>query len=121
MNYTAINLASRFEKFTDTWSPRIVAEMNDYQIKLVRLEGEFVWHSHEHTDETFIVLEGSLTIEFRDGCVQLQTGEMFVVPKDVEHRPVAETMCKIMIIEPRGVTNTGTADGSLTAPNDIWI
>ena len=107
--------------FSEQWSPRVIAEMNDYQFKLGKLEGEFVWHSHEDTDETFIVIEGEMTIEFRDGRVDLKAGEMFVVPKGVEHKPVALKECKVMVIEPRGVVNTGEAGGDLTADNDVWI
>ena len=108
--------------FDDYWSPKVVAEMNDYQFKVAKLSGEFVWHSHKHTDETFIVLRGALTIEFRDGQVALSEGEMFVVPKGVEHKPVAEKPVDVMLIEPRGVVNTGdAADCDKTADNDVWI
>ncbi len=103
------------------WSPRVVAEMNDYQFKLVKLEGEFVWHDHRDTDETFIVLEGSMQIEFRDGVVELGPGEMYVVPAGVEHKPYSEQGASVLLIEPRGVVNTGEAGGSLTAENDRWI
>jgi mannose-6-phosphate isomerase-like protein (cupin superfamily) len=95
--------------------------MNDYQFKLARLKGEFVWHAHADTDETFIVLDGELTIEFRDGEVRLGAGEMVVVPKGMEHRPVAAEECRVLLVEPRGVVNTGEAGGAYTAPNDAWI
>ncbi|MGB1010325.1 MAG: cupin domain-containing protein [Thiolinea sp.] len=95
--------------------------MNDYQFKLVKVQGEFVWHDHQDTDEVFIVMSGSLDIEFRDGKVTLNAGEMYVVPKGVEHRPVAVDECQIMIVEPKGVVNTGDAEGELTADNDVWI
>jgi mannose-6-phosphate isomerase-like protein (cupin superfamily) len=95
--------------------------MNDYQFKLAKLHGEFVWHSHEETDEVFIVLDGALSIELRDRTVELATGEMFVVPKGVEHRPVALQECAVMLVEPRGVVNTGVAGGAYTAENDVWI
>ena len=96
--------------------------MNDYQFKLVRAEGDFVWHSHEDTDETFLVIEGELHIDFRDGRVTLRPGEMFVVPKGKEHKPFAASECKLMLIEPVGVVNTGDAsEGTRTAPNDVWI
>lgn len=121
MEYAAINLHERLGRFTQRWSPRVVAEMNDYQFKLVRMEGEFVWHSHADTDEVFILLEGELMIEFRDGAVRLGAGEMFVVPRGVEHRPVARSECKAMLVEPRGVVNTGEAGGALTANNDVWV
>ena len=116
-----INLSKKFEKFSDHWAPKVIAEMNDYQFKLAKVEGEFVWHIHEGTDETFNILDGELTIEFRDRTLTLSKGEMIVIPKGVEHKPAAETECRIMIIEPKGITNTGDAGGSLTAENDVWI
>ena len=117
----AINLRDKFALFSEHWSPRVVAEMNDYQFKLAKLQGEFVWHAHADTDEVFIVLDGELTLQFRDREVSLATGEMFVVPKGVEHRPVAANECCVMLVEPRGVVNTGDAGGAYTAPNDVWI
>ncbi len=95
--------------------------MNDYQFKLVKVEGEFVWHDHPQTDEVFIVIEGTLIIEFRDGQVCLEAGEMFVIEQGVEHKPNAETECKIMIIEPKGIINTGAEGSALTADNKVWI
>ena len=89
MSYEAINLPRKFSLFDEQWKPKVVAEMNDYQFKVVKLEGDFVWHDHKDTDETFIVVEGKLRIEFRDGAVDLSAGEMFVVPKGVEHKPFA--------------------------------
>ncbi|MFN3236991.1 MAG: cupin domain-containing protein [Pseudomonadales bacterium] len=121
MNFDAINFQNKFTKFSDHWSPRVIAEMNDYQFKLVKVAGEFVWHNHPDTDEVFIVMEGALDIEFRDGVVHLNQGEMFVVPKGVEHKPVAEHECRIMIIEPKGVVNTGDSESDLTADNDVWV
>jgi mannose-6-phosphate isomerase-like protein (cupin superfamily) len=121
MKHSAINLSEKLQKFSDHWSPRVIAEMNDYQFKLVRILGEFVWHQHDHTDEVFIVLEGQMAIEFRDGQVDLSAGEMYVVPKGIEHRPIAHGECKIMLVEPRGVVNTGEAGGAYTAQNDVWI
>ncbi len=121
MERAAINLADKFSRFAEHWSPRVVAEMNDYQFKLPKLSGEFVWHRHADTDEVFIVLDGALRIEFRDGHVDLAAGEMFVVPRDTEHRPVAQGECRVMLVEPRGVVNTGEAGGDLTAANDVWI
>ena len=121
MAYRPISLEEKFSKFSDHWSPRVIAEMNDYQFKLVKVRGEFVWHDHPDTDEVFFVLEGSLDIEFRDGKVTLGPGEMFVVPKGQEHRPVAKEECKLMLIEPRGVVNTGDAASELTADNDVWV
>ncbi|WNC72858.1 cupin domain-containing protein [Thalassotalea psychrophila] len=116
-----INFKDKFTKFTEHWSPRVIAQMNDYQFKLAKVEGEFVWHKHNDTDEVFIVIEGLLHIEFRDGTVTLESGEMFVIPKGVEHKPFAKSECKIMLIEPQGVVNTGTTDSELTAQNDVWI
>jgi mannose-6-phosphate isomerase-like protein (cupin superfamily) len=121
MKFDAINFKDKFSKFTEHWSPRVVAEMNDYQFKLVKVAGEFVWHDHPDTDEVFIVIEGTLDIEFRDGVVSLNSGEMFVIPKGVEHKPIANSECKIMIVEPKGVVNTGASNSELTAQDDVWI
>ena len=119
--YKALNFEEKFSIFTEHWFPRVIAEMNDYQLKLVKVQGEFVWHKHPETDEVFIVINGVLSIEFRDGKVTLKSGEMFVIPKGVEHRPVAKKECKMMLIEPKGVVNTGDTGGQLTAENDAWI
>jgi mannose-6-phosphate isomerase-like protein (cupin superfamily) len=116
-----INLAAKLALFTETWSPRVVAEMNDYQFKLVKLAGEFVWHRHDDTDEVFLVLAGEMEIGFRDRAVVLRAGEMFVVPRGVEHITRARGECHAMLVEPRGVVNTGDAGGPLTAPSDVWI
>ena len=116
-----INFEEKLSKFSDFWSPKVIAEMNDYQFKLVKIQGEFVWHNHDHTDEVFIVLEGNMNIEFEDKKIHLKEGEMYVVPKGIIHKPYAESECKIMIIEPRGVVNTGEIKGDLTASNDVWI
>jgi len=121
MKHTPINFADKFEKINAPWQPRVVAEMNDYQFKLVRLEGDFVWHQHADTDETFIVLEGELRIDFRDHCVHLKAGEMVVVPRGVEHKPFAAGAVKALLIEPRGVVNTGAEGGERTAHNDVWV
>ncbi|MEH6595577.1 MAG: cupin domain-containing protein [Colwellia polaris] len=121
MQSKAINFKDKFTKFSEQWSPRVIAEMNDYQFKLVKVEGEFVWHDHPDTDEVFIVIEGELNIEFREGVVTLSSGELFVVPKGIEHKPVAATECKIMIIEPKGVVNTGGETTDLTAQNNLWV
>ena len=119
--YAPIRLADKFALFSEQWQPKVVAEMNDYQFKIVRLEGDFVWHQHAATDETFIVIDGQLRIDFRDGSVALQAGDMFVVPKGTEHKPFAEKEVKLLLIEPRGVLNTGDAVGERTADNDVWI
>ena len=122
MTRKAINFKNKLSLISEHWSPRVIAEMNDYQFKLVKVKGDFVFHNHQDTDETFIVLEGSLTIDFTDGAVQVNAGEMYVVPKGVEHRPHAEHEVKMLLIEPRGVLNTGDSDTSeLTAQNDVWI
>jgi mannose-6-phosphate isomerase-like protein (cupin superfamily) len=114
-----IDLHETFDRFTDTWSPKEVARLNDYEIKLVRLEGEFVWHTHEETDELFLVLDGELVIQLRDGDVRLGPGQLFVVPHGVEHCPKTVTgQVRAMLIEPAGVVNTGDAGGVLTAPFD---
>ena len=117
-----INLGEKLSKFSEQWTPKVIAEMNDYQFKLVKIEGEFVWHEHLDTDEAFIVIEGSMRIDFDDGSsVELDEGEMYVVPRGVRHRPCAESECKVMLVEPKGVVNTGGADSELTAPNDEWV
>jgi mannose-6-phosphate isomerase-like protein (cupin superfamily) len=122
MPYRAINLQQKLGLFTEQWQPKVIAEMNDYQFKVVRLQGDFVWHSHEDTDEAFFVLEGQLRIDFRDGAVEIGPGELYVVPKGVEHKPYAVNEVKVMLIEPCGVINTGdNASGNRTAPNDVWI
>ena len=116
-----INLKEKLSLFSEHWSPKVIAEMNDYQFKLVKLQGDFVWHSHADTDEVFIVIEGAMKIELSDGIVELSEGEMFVVPKGVAHKPYAEEECKVMLVEPRGVVNTGDSEGKFTASNDVWI
>jgi mannose-6-phosphate isomerase-like protein (cupin superfamily) len=121
MDYTPINLNKKLATFSEHWSPKIIAQMNDYHFKLVKLKGDFVWHSHDDTDEVFIVLDGEMSIELRDGKVDLKAGEMFVVPKGVEHKPLAESECKIMLVEPVGTVNTGNTGGEMTADNDIWV
>ena len=121
MSYQPIRFEEKFARFHDRWAPRVIAEMNDYQFKLVRIQGEFVWHRHDDTDEVFLVIDGRMRIAFRDGYVDLEAGEMYVVPKGVEHRPSADAECKLMLIEPRGVVNTGEAGGGLTAANDVWV
>src|SRR5256712_9232853 len=117
MGLESINLADKLAKFSEQWSPKIVAQMNDYHFKLVKIQGEFIWHRHAETDEVFIVLDGDMTIQLRDGSVHLKAGEMFVVPRGVEHKPSAVTECKIMLVEPCDVINTGDAGGAYTAPN----
>ena len=116
-----VNFEDKFSLFDAQWSPKIVAEMNEYQFKLVRLDGEFVWHQHDETDETFIVLEGEVTIDFDEGAVPLKAGEMLVVPKGVRHRPHTKSEAKVLLVEPRGIVNTGDVKSEFTAPQDDWI
>jgi mannose-6-phosphate isomerase-like protein (cupin superfamily) len=121
MNTDIVNLKDKLAKFSDRWSPRVVAEMNDYQFKVVKLEGEFVWHDHPDTDEVFLVIHGEMQIGFRDRDVTLRAGELFVVPRGVEHITRAAKECHALVIEPRGVVNTGGSGGELTAKNDVWV
>ena len=116
-----VNLSGKFSLFSEHWTPKIIAELNDYQIKIVKVEGDFVWHDHSDTDEFFFVIEGTLFIEFESETMELNAGELYVVPKGVQHRPFAHGECKVMLIEPRGVVNTGEASSDLTASNDVWI
>ena len=116
-----VNLKEKFSKFTDHWSPRVIAEMNNYQFKVVKVKGEFVWHNHKDTDETFIVIEGEMLIKFRNGEVRLSEGEMFVVKKSKKHKPFAIEECKVMIIEPKGVINTGEKECEFTIKNNLWV
>jgi len=121
MNYQSINFEDKLAKFSEHWMPRIIAQMNDTHFKVVKVRGEFVWHDHPETDEVFVVLKGRLEIQLRDGTVNLNEGEMYVVPKGVEHKPCAEEECHILLIEPAGLVNTGDVQSELTAPSDIWI
>jgi mannose-6-phosphate isomerase-like protein (cupin superfamily) len=121
MEYRPINIAEKFAQFSERWSPKIIAQMNDYHFKLVRFQGEFVWHEHKDTDEVFIVLEGQMTIDFRDGDVSVRKGELFVIPKGVEHKTSAMTECRAMLVEAAGTVNTGDAGGEKTAPVEAWI
>lgn len=127
-----VNFDEKLALISDLWSPKVIAEMNDYQFKLAKVNGEFVWHDHGDTDEVFIVLNGTLYIEFEDRTLSLEQGEMVVVTKGTRHRPYAEEECCIMLVEPRGVVNTGDGghdvdesnDGrrdKRTATSDVWI
>jgi len=115
-----VNLAEKLASFSEHWSPRVVAELNDVQFKVVKFAGEFVWHRHDDTDEAFLVLAGEMEVAFRDRTVTVRAGEMVVVPKGAEHVTRARAECHALIVEPRGVVNTGEAGGELTAPNDVW-
>ena len=117
----AISLADRLGDFVEHWQPRTVAEFNGHDVMVVKAKGEFVWHKHDETDDFFLVLRGRLVIQLRDGDVELGPGELFVVPKGVEHITRAARECSALIIEPRGVVNTGDAGGQLTAKNDQWV
>lgn len=120
MQVRPINFERKLSQFSEYWSPKTIAQMNDYHLKLAKIEGEFVWHDHPETDEVFIVLKGAMRIDFRDGQVELAEGEMCVVPKGVEHKPYAASECHILLIEPKGTVNTGDAGGELTA-EEAWI
>ena len=113
-----VDLADKLGLFSEHWSPKVVARLNDYEIKLAKLKGEFVWHTHDDTDELFLVIEGSLTIQLRAGDVSLRAGQLYVVPRGVEHCPIADGDVSVMLIEPAGVVNTGSAGGDLTAAYD---
>ena len=117
----SVDLAEKLERITEHWRPRVVARMNDTHLKLARFQGEFVWHRHADTDEVFLVLDGELTLRFRDGDVTLRAGELCVVPRGLEHCPVAEDECSVLLIEPAGTVNTGDAGGERTAPVDDWV
>lgn len=116
-----INLKDKAKLFSDHWSPKVIAELNDYQFKLAKLKGEFDWHKHDDTDEAFLIQSGQLTIELPEGqAVHLKEGELFIVPKGMMHKPVAKAECTVIIIEPKGVINTGEVNDK-TAENDVWI
>src|SRR5215207_313216 len=121
MDYQPINFQEKLALFSEHWSPKIVAQMNDYHFKIVKVEGEFIWHDHPATDEVFVVLKGRLEIQFRDGNILLNEGEMFVVPKGLEHKPAAQSECHILLVEPAGTVNTGDVVNERTAENDVWI
>jgi mannose-6-phosphate isomerase-like protein (cupin superfamily) len=122
MTPTPINLIQKLSQFVDRWSPKIIAAYEEHHFKLAKLQGDFVWHSHPDSDEVFLVLHGRLRIDFRDGDVTLEQGEMLVVPKGVEHKPFAESECHVLLLDRAGVVNTGDAPQSkLTASNRDWI
>ncbi len=120
MELKAINLAEKLSRISAHWAPKIVAQMNEYQFKLVKFQGEFVWHRHTDTDEAFIVIEGSMTVHFRNGDVTVGPGEMLVVPKGVEHNTSANTECHAMLVEAAGTVNTGDVASERTVAAD-WI
>lgn len=115
-----INLADKFTKFTDPWHPRIVGELNDSYVKLVKVKGEFVWHHHENEDELFLVIRGRLCIQLRDGDRWVNEGEFIIIPRGVEHRPVAEEECHLLLLEPKSTVNTGNVQNERTVDAE-WI
>jgi len=121
MEPKSINLKEKFTLFSDHWSPKIIAQMNDYHFKIAKINGDFIWHSHPETDETFLVMEGSLQIEFQESVVSLEAGEMLVVPKGVAHKPIAAQECHILLVEPAGTVNTGDADSERRSVGDEWV
>lgn len=117
-----VSLTEGFTRVTEHWRPKVVAELNGQEVKIVKIQGEFVWHHHEHEDEMFLIHKGKLRIEFRDGAVDLGPGECIVVPKGVEHRPVAAEEVELLLFEPAGVRNTGnTTHATLTAPDGVKL
>ena len=115
MAHEVVDLSEKFDLFSEHWSPKLIAQINDYDVKIVKVRGDFVWHTHEDTDELFLVLEGELTIQLRDGDVVLAPGQLYVVPRGVEHCPHAHSEVRALLLEPAGVLNTGNAAGELTA------
>ena len=115
-----VNLAEKFSLFQETWSPRIIAELNDSYVKLVRLHGEFVWHHHDEEDELFLVVQGELTIQLREGDLHLMPGELVVIPKGIEHKPVASGEVQVLLLEPKSTRNTGNVQNEHTV-NAQWI
>ena len=116
-----INLRDKLATFDETWAPKIIGALNGQHVKLAKLEGEFVWHAHEHEDELFLVIDGELTLEFRDREVQLAAGELCIVPRGVEHRPVTSTGASILLFEPEGTAQTGGVESELLADEQHWI
>ena len=115
-----VNLAEKFASFQECWSPKVVAAVNDFHVKLVKLKGEFVWHTHEGEDELFLVLRGRLRMQFREQEVVLEAGELIVVPRLTEHRPIADEEVHVLLLEPGSTVNTGTAGGERTREVE-WI
>jgi len=116
-----INIKQKFSKFSEYWSPKVLAEMNDYEFKIARIKGEFIWHNHNETDEVFIVIEGTMKILLKGETIQLSKGDLYVVPKGIDHKPVAEKECKVMLVELKGTKNTGSEIHKLTAEDNQWI
>ena len=116
-----IDLGEKLDRFSDHWSPRIIAALNGQEVKLAKFIGAFDWHAHPDEDEMFLVLKGAFTMEFRDRSVTVGEGQMLVVPRGVEHRPVAEHECSVMLVEPASLVNTGDADTSERTTTATWI
>lgn len=116
-----VNLSEKFHLFSEYWAPRIVGELNGQYVKLAKFKGEFMWHSHANEDELFFVVKGTLKIEFRDGCVTLKEGEIYIVPKGVEHKPVADEEAHIMLLEPKSSEQTGGIENDLLVEKQPWI
>ena len=116
-----VNLTKKFSLISEQWDPKVIARLNDYHLKIAKIEGEFVWHSHQETDEMFLVVDGSLEIHLRDGLLHLEQGELCVIPKGVEHKPTAGKECQILMVEPAGTLNTGDAGGDMTVEETSWI
>jgi len=116
-----VNLTDKFSRISDHWDPKIIAQVNDYHLKIAKIRGEFIWHSHPETDEVFLVVDGELTIHLREGDLTLNPGELCVIPKGVEHKPAAESECQILMVEPAGTLNTGDAGGEMTKEDTAWI
>jgi mannose-6-phosphate isomerase-like protein (cupin superfamily) len=122
MNVDKINLSEKFGKLPDgDYSVRLVAKMNNYDFKIVKFKGDFIWHSHPETDETFIIMEGTLVMNFRDHKVEVNAGEMIVIPKGVEHKPSSEKGYRAILIEPEGVSNTGDVKSEITIEKFEWV
>ena len=122
MKIKKINITQKLKKISEYWSPKVIAEMNDYQFKLAKVKNEFVWHKHEDTDETFFIVNGQLTIELKKmEKIILNKGDMVVIPKGVEHKPIAAEECEIMLIEPNKTIITGNVKYEMTTKNDQWI
>jgi mannose-6-phosphate isomerase-like protein (cupin superfamily) len=117
----SINLSEKLTLFDDQWSPKIIGQLNNYHLKLAKIQGEFIRHSHPETDELFLVLHGSMSIAFKDREIPLSEGEMLIVPAGIEHKPLATEECHILLIEPAGTPNTGDAGGERTVQDEVWI
>jgi len=121
MQLKPVCISEKLEMFKDQWSPKIIAQVNDHHLKVVKFQGDFVWHKHDNTDEIFLVVSGTMRMDLRDGPVIVNAGELIVIPREVEHKPYAAKECHVLVIEQEGTANTGNAGGSRTAPGDQWI